>query len=77
MFSQNSEKLIFKGKWCTKRSEKKQKTKKRKKAIRIEKTGNFIEKHFLLPLALTCTESRVDTKFRDSKFRNKNYFPIS
>jgi hypothetical protein len=23
-----------------------------------------------------CTENRVDTKFRDSKFRNKNYFPI-
>jgi hypothetical protein len=31
----------------------------------------------LYPLPLTCTESRVDTKFRGSKFRNKNYFPIS
>jgi hypothetical protein len=30
-----------------------------------------------LYLPLTCTDSRIDTKFRDGKFRNKNYFPIS
>jgi hypothetical protein len=77
MFSQNSEKLIFKWKWYTKRSETKWKeAKKRKKAKSSEKERTFDWKTlFLLPL--TSTESRVDTKFRDSKFRNKNYFPIS
>jgi hypothetical protein len=39
MFSQNSKKLIFKQKWCTKRSEKK-----RKRPKEVKKRGNLIEK---------------------------------
>jgi hypothetical protein len=38
MFSQNSEKLIYKRKWCTKRSEKMLKE--------VKKRGNLIEKHY-------------------------------
>jgi hypothetical protein len=40
MFSQNNEKLIFKRKWCTKRSEKKRK----KGPKEVKKRGNLIEK---------------------------------
>jgi hypothetical protein len=42
MFSQNSEKLIFKRKCCTKRSETKRKKGKRPKEVK--KRGNLIEK---------------------------------
>jgi hypothetical protein len=38
MFSQNSGKLIFKQKWCTKRSVKRPKE--------VKKRGNLIEKHY-------------------------------
>jgi hypothetical protein len=42
MFSQNSEKLIFKQKWCTKRSEKMPKE--------VKKRGNLIVKHYFFYL---------------------------